>query len=225
MRQNFVYNGSRVGPVARGGTEQQCCASCTELPACWHYSWHPLGSEGQETFCEHHADDGAFVASNPTQDFAAGSVTTHVYCHTEMDCSLAGECVDGACVCDGWTHGAHCEILNLEPAQTAHLGYHNSSGWNSWGGASIEFDGKWFLFASQMQGRCPLLGYWLYNAADPSNDRIDHAASPEGRGRQRWRTKRGGGPAEAGPKGLRHCPRRGAGRPRLPPASSPLLRS
>ena len=155
-----MYNGSRVGQVARGGTEQQCCASCTELPACWHYSWHPLGSKGQETFCEHHADDGAFVASNPTQRFAAGSVTKHVYCHTEMDCSLAGECVDGACVCDGWTHGAHCEILNLEPAQTAHLGYHNSSGWNSWGGASIEFDGQWYLFASQIKGKCPLAGYW-----------------------------------------------------------------
>jgi hypothetical protein len=50
--------------------------------------------------------------------------------------------------------------LNLLPVDPIHFGYRNSSGFNSWGGASIQSNGKWYLFASQMQGKCPLLGHW-----------------------------------------------------------------
>jgi hypothetical protein len=41
-----------------------------------------------------------------------------------------------------------------------HYGYQNASGFNSWGGASIQSGNKWYLFASQIQGKCPLLGHW-----------------------------------------------------------------
>lgn len=79
-----------------------------------------------------------------------------------MDCTLAGECVNGSCVCDGWTHGTRCNILNLEPASATAPGYRNASGYNSWGGASIQdpVTGKWYLFASQIAGKCALLGAW-----------------------------------------------------------------
>ena len=140
------------------------------------------------------------------------------HCVSARDCSLAGACSrDGAsCLCDGWTHGARCEVLNLLPVETveaveaveteldhesvhhrharlgsrnlhlnhsglgynnswggaaldresvhhhrhARLGYRNRSGYNSWGGAALPFGGKWYLFASQMAGKCPLLGWW-----------------------------------------------------------------
>jgi len=81
-------------------------------------------------------------------------------CHDEFGCSLAGECVDGACVCDGWTHGSHCEVLNLLPVDSDKVGYRNTSGYTSWGGGPIEVDGKWHLFVSQIQGKCPLAHYW-----------------------------------------------------------------
>ena len=159
-RQNFFYNGTRVGPALHGVTEEECCESCSKVASCVHWTHHPLGTKGQPTFCTHHADDGAFVPSNPVQHFSAGTVNHHVFCETEEDCSLAGDCEDGACVCDGWTHGAHCEVLNLLPAQVAHHGYRNASGFNSWGGASVEYKGLWYLFASQIAGHCPLAGYW-----------------------------------------------------------------
>ena len=82
-------------------------------------------------------------------------------CHTDSECSLAGSCsTNGTCICDGWTHGEYCEILNLLPANSQRYGYQNSSAYNSWGGASIEHNNKWYLFASQMAGQCPLLGWW-----------------------------------------------------------------
>ena len=110
------------------------------------------------------------------------SVAAAPHCGSARDCSLAGACSrDGAsCLCDGWTHGARCEVLNLLPVETvetveavagldhkesvhhrhARLGYRNRSGYNSWGGAALPFGGKWYLFASQMAGKCPLLGWW-----------------------------------------------------------------
>jgi hypothetical protein len=94
------------------------------------------------------------------------SLGKSVACLDETDCSLAGECRDGTCVCDGWTHGLYCEQLNLEPVDSTLFGYRNASGYNSWGGASVHWttdqggDGKWYLFTSQMQGRCTLLGHW-----------------------------------------------------------------
>eukprot|EP01063_Lacrimia_lanifica_P014719 TRINITY_DN21281_c0_g1_i1.p1 TRINITY_DN21281_c0_g1~~TRINITY_DN21281_c0_g1_i1.p1 ORF type:complete len:374 (+),score=107.99 TRINITY_DN21281_c0_g1_i1:44-1165(+) len=80
-------------------------------------------------------------------------------CTTEEDCSLAGACVNGQCVCDGWTHGAHCEQLNLLPADPARLGYRDLS-MNSWGGSPVRHGDTWYLFYSQLQGGCPLDGYW-----------------------------------------------------------------
>ena len=135
---------------------------CSRTPACLHYTWHPVGTKGQPTWCALQAADGTFVATSAP--FVAGSVTApeHASCNTSLDCSLAGECVSSTCVCDGWTHGPQCGVLNLEPVDPAASGYRNASGFNSWGGASI-FDAntmKWYLFASQIQGRCPLSGSW-----------------------------------------------------------------
>ena len=96
-----------------------------------------------------------------------GRCATAFKCNSSRDCSLAGTCgANGVCICDGWTHGDRCEILNLLPAGSGAsvaspgFGYLNASGFNSWGGAALPFNGQWYLFASQMAGRCPLLGWW-----------------------------------------------------------------
>lgn len=152
----------RVG-VQTGVTEGQCCAACGADRACDGYNWHPLGNAGQPTYCFLLAGTATNGTLAPTHaNFSAGSVTSRPpVCANEEDCSLAGACVDGRCICDGWTHGDRCEVLNLLPVDADAVGYRNASGFNTWGGASIEGgDGKHYLFLSQIGGRCPLLGHW-----------------------------------------------------------------
>ena len=159
VSSNVQYNGTRLA-VARGGSLADCCDACSKASACGVYNWHPIGTAGQDTFCELQAADGAPTPSNPGQNFSAGVPSAHILCENEEDCSLAGDCVAGRCRCDGWTHGDHCEQLNLLPVDAERLGYRNASGYNSWGGASVAFGGRHYLFASQMGGKCPLLGHW-----------------------------------------------------------------
>ena len=152
----------RIG-VETGVSEAQCCAACGVDRACDGYNWHPLGSAGQPTYCFLLGGTAAHGTLTRTgANFSAGSVTTRPpVCADDVDCSLAGACVGGVCVCDGWTHGERCEVLNLLPVDADTVGYRNTSGYNTWGGASIAGDdGKHYLFLSQMGGRCPLLGHW-----------------------------------------------------------------
>lgn len=140
-----------------------CCTQCGTNSKCVQWNWHPLGKQGQPPQCYLFAAGGTLESTPSSQNFTSGTVTTRPpMCATEMDCSLAGACdlATGKCVCDGWTHGDHCEVLNLLPAKAEAFGYWNSSGYNSWGGASVEYNGKWYLFASQIINKCPLAGHW-----------------------------------------------------------------
>ena len=157
---NLQYNGTRL-TVARGGSYADCCALCSKDGSCAVFNFHPVGTQGQLTFCELQAAGGAAVPTNPANNFSAGEPSAHVFCKDDEGCSLAGACqADGRCLCDGWSHGNHCEVLNLLDVDATAYGYRNSSGYNSWGGASVAFGGKHLLFASQMGGKCPLLGHW-----------------------------------------------------------------
>merc|ERR1719331_1486955 len=99
-------------------------------------------------------------------------------CTDSLGCSLAGDCVNGKCVCDGWSRGQHCEQLNLLPVDTARCGYRNSSGFNSWGGGPVKSkDGNWHLFASQMHGKCSLSGHWS-KASEAIHSVSDHPMGP-----------------------------------------------
>ena len=152
----------RVG-VHTGLSEAQCCGVCGMDRACDGYNWHPLGSAGQPTYCFLLANTAANGTLAPTRsNFSAGSITARPpVCTDELGCSLAGACISGVCVCDGWTHADHCEVLNLLPVDADAVGYRNASGYNTWGGASIPGgDGKHYLFLSQLGGRCSLLGHW-----------------------------------------------------------------
>lgn len=157
-------NATRLG-VCTNISEAECCSKCGADESCALYNWHPVGFEGQPTFCELLAAGAALEPASRRSNFSAGSVSTRPpVCTSAQNCSLAGECIAGRCHCDGWTHGERCEILNLMPADPASYGYRNTStadgSYNSWGGASIEYQGRWYLFASQVVGHCPLNGYW-----------------------------------------------------------------
>ena len=101
-------------------------------------------------------------------------------CDRDMQCSLNGCSVKGACVCrPGWT-GSDCGVLKLGPIAANPTGsgriypsaHDNTS---SWGGGVIFRDGKYHLYVSEMSGHCGL-------ATWRTNSFIRHAESdtPDG---------------------------------------------
>ena len=106
LHEHTSYNGTKVAPVVHGlASVADCCKLCSENAQCQLYSWHPVGSSGQPTWCALQAGDGALAPSRAP--FVAGAVppADHQACSSSLDCSLAGECIAGRCRCDGWTHG------------------------------------------------------------------------------------------------------------------------
>lgn len=94
-------------------------------------------------------------------------------CATNLECTLNGECVSGACVCDAGWGGPTCAVLKLTVTDPA-LGHPWGSPQSSWGGLPV-FDpvgGNWHLFYSQIDRGCGL-GAWS------TNSRVVHAVSPE----------------------------------------------
>ena len=89
----------------------------------------------------------------------------HGSCSTEDDCSLAGTCTAGACVCRVPFTGPTCATLALGASPVPGAGgYVNATAW-SWGGTPIEDEhGVFHLFASQMSNGCGLLHYQTNSA-------------------------------------------------------------
>jgi hypothetical protein len=81
-------------------------------------------------------------------------------CASDHDCSLAGACTAGTCVCDaGWT-GTHCSTLSLEPAEPGSGIDAWSNGTSSWGGVAVadpDRAGLYHFFYSRFTGGCGLL--------------------------------------------------------------------
>ena len=87
-------------------------------------------------------------------------------CSSDLDCSLAGSCVAGACKCEAWAKGADCAALNLVPLQSAaDLGplvvpVANTTRW----GSSPAFEGGvYHLFSAEMADTCSL-GVWGFKS-------------------------------------------------------------
>ena len=87
-------------------------------------------------------------------------------CTTDLDCSLNGDCVKGACICDpAWSASPQCDVLALkrQPRNNGtFLGYKNQTA-ASWGGNVVFHDGVYHLFVAQMVGNCGL-GQWGTNS-------------------------------------------------------------
>ena len=92
-------------------------------------------------------------------------------CETDLDCSLLGDCQQGACVCDEGWGGSDCAALQLlAPAPIALPGaapgsgadgssYVAPDGYSSWGMSvvrDVDGDGKYHGFVSQFKYGCDL---------------------------------------------------------------------
>jgi hypothetical protein len=85
-------------------------------------------------------------------------------CSSAEDCSLGGECVSAACVCDKTWTGAHCAALNLGKAPKVGAYRHNANGSTSWGGLPVlAADKKYHLFFAEFANGCGL-GSWGTNS-------------------------------------------------------------
>ena len=59
LHEHTSYNGTKVAPVVHGlASVADCCKLCSENAQCQLYSWHPVGSSGQPTWCALQAGDG-----------------------------------------------------------------------------------------------------------------------------------------------------------------------
>ena len=75
-------------------------------------------------------------------------------CADDWDCSLAGDCVSGACVCDAWATGDDCSYLNMLPVDPTRLGYLDPVH-SSWGGTVLHSakDQQWHMLMAEIA--CP----------------------------------------------------------------------
>eukprot|EP00937_MAST-01D_sp_MAST-1D-sp2_P005427 g5427.t1 len=98
-------------------------------------------------------------------------------CITEDDCSLAGACIAGRCVCRAPFAGPSCARLAAGVSSPAYV---NASSW-AWGGSPIEGpDGTFHLFASQLTNDCGLLHY-------QTNSEVAHLVAARAEGPYRFR--------------------------------------
>jgi len=97
-------------------------------------------------------------------------------CSSSADCSLNGDCVSSACVCDpGWV-GAVCSTLDLEPP-TLQESYVAPGGTSAWG-MSVVYDGasdKYHGYISEFKNKCKL-GSWT------TNSYVNHVVAPSPQG-------------------------------------------
>lgn len=154
LQEGIDFAGFDLGFAVNVSNAADCCELCVREIGCNVFTY-----KSSIKRCLFKTSD---AGARSEGDATSGKANVHRSCDTEMDCSLAGDCVNGTCVCDPWVRGPNCAILALKDADPEHYGYRNASGYNSWGGHPVPGDdGKWYLFASQIRGGCPLLGFWL----------------------------------------------------------------
>lgn len=74
---------------------------------------------------------------------------------SQTDCSLNGECVNGACHCDPGWRGEKCNFLNLQPPdKTGKFGYRNDS-MPTWSGNVIYEAGRYHFFVTAKADNTP----------------------------------------------------------------------
>eukprot|EP00041_Stephanoeca_diplocostata_P009184 m.139695 g.139695 ORF g.139695 m.139695 type:complete len:371 (-) comp17638_c0_seq1:179-1291(-) len=90
-----------------------------------------------------------------------------VGCNSDLDCSLAGQCKSGACVCEKWTRGADCAELNLRNLSSAsqlQAAVQPVDGFTTWGGSVVQDDdGLYHMFSAIMADRCSL-SVWTFKS-------------------------------------------------------------
>eukprot|EP01043_Picozoa_sp_COSAG02_P051257 COSAG02_NODE_5373_length_4390_cov_3.127709_2_plen_494_part_00 len=166
--------GRRPSPDAGASAYTSGCknASCilpppSPPPNLGSYGCDPHG--GERGVCV----NGAGNFPNSSCGGGCASTSQPARCTKDWDCSLAGTCVSGKCVCDAWASGSDCSYLNFQPIdRKSGLGYIDPT-WSSWGGnAVLGKDRQWHLFMAEIgpSGRKGLGGW-------QSHSQVAHAVS------------------------------------------------
>lgn len=74
--------------------------------------------------------DPSWVPMQAVGSSAADSGTVNWPCADDLDCSLNGKCMHGACTCGKGWRGDRCETLNLAPVDPDVLGFSPTEGGN-----------------------------------------------------------------------------------------------
>lgn len=105
------------------------------------------------------------------------AATCHGGCRDDYDCSLAGSCRNGQCVCQSWVKGADCAALNLRPLKSKaelQATVQPAGNWSRWGGSVVDDgNGTHHMFAAEMAFECGL-NVWT------SKSQVLHAVSHTG---------------------------------------------
>ena len=101
-------------------------------------------------------------------------------CATALDCSGAGQCIDGGCVCAAGWMGASCAALDNRTAIPLASGF-RLPGSHVWGSQVVFADGEFIMLASIYPAALPFYTSWLYTA------QICVAASATPLGPYAWR--------------------------------------
>jgi len=93
-------------------------------------------------------------------------------CSTNLDCSLNGLCVSGACKCDPQWNGDSCQLLNLKPARVGQQNGFQEKNTASWGGSVVKVGDQYHMMVARMADGCGL-NCW------EGNSEIAHAVSAD----------------------------------------------
>eukprot|EP00927_Polykrikos_kofoidii_P035261 TRINITY_DN2983_c0_g5_i1.p1 TRINITY_DN2983_c0_g5~~TRINITY_DN2983_c0_g5_i1.p1 ORF type:complete len:532 (+),score=71.79 TRINITY_DN2983_c0_g5_i1:217-1812(+) len=161
----------------------ECCAACDDAAGrgCLFWTFMP-----PFTCYMKYSDAGRRRADDPgsppvISQYTSGSIAgvPSSKCNNDWDCSLAGECRQGRCICDAWTSGADCSYLNLLPVNRSRIGYVDERH-TSWGGnAVLGSDGQWHLYAAEIACNAQDTGSRCGLSNWESTSQVVHAVSPE----------------------------------------------
>ena len=161
--------GRRASPGYLSGCVGYPTGQCAPIPD--RYRCDVDGGERGVCILDRHA--GTHMA--PDCDGACLAAPSK--CQSDWDCSLAGVCEDGSCVCDSWAEGDDCSYLSFAPVDPERVGY-NDAEQSSWGGnALLGSDGQWHLYMAEIAcanaslARCGLGGWFTHS-------QVAHAVAP-----------------------------------------------
>jgi hypothetical protein len=99
-------------------------------------------------------------AASPMRGLPLGATA----CTSPRDCSMAGTCVGGSCVCTAGFVGPTCGTLSLESFRCGAGGLCLSNGSTTWGGSVLQADdGRFHMYAAMMTENKTLQA-WLTNS-------------------------------------------------------------
>jgi hypothetical protein len=112
-----VTNGGDVERATKQPTAEACITRCESTSRCCVGLWN--SADGM-CYLKYAGELIPPVRPSATAfnctGCAAAPTPPPTPCKDDWDCSLAGSCTGGACVCDPWTTGTNCSVLNLAPA-------------------------------------------------------------------------------------------------------------